>query len=102
MKNIVLSAVIAATSLACSNPAPKPKDERVRVTVVSPVQRDMPVQIKVIGSVAPISSVAVRAQVGGQLMKVWFHKGQDVRRGDRLFTIHPLSYPAAPAAGSGD
>lgn len=58
-------------------------------------KRDMPVQISVIGTVEPSSTVAVKAQVGGTLMKVHFTEGQDVRKGDLLFTIDPRPFDAA-------
>jgi multidrug efflux system membrane fusion protein len=92
-----LTAALAITLAACSSETPKPKEERVPVTVASAVQRDVPVQIRVIGNVQPYSTVAVRAQVGGQLTRVWFREGQDVRRGERLFTIDPRPYQAALA-----
>jgi multidrug efflux system membrane fusion protein len=88
---LTLSAALLA---ACSKPPEKPKDERVPVTTATATQQNMPVQIRVIGSVQPISTVAIRAQVGGELTRVWFREGQDVRRGDRLFTIDPRPYQA--------
>jgi multidrug efflux system membrane fusion protein len=41
--------------------------------------------------------VAVRAQVGGELMRVHITEGQDVKKGDLLFTIDPRTYEAALA-----
>lgn len=58
-------------------------------------RRDVPVQITVIGTVEPSSTVAVKAQVGGTLMKVHFIEGQDVRKGDLLFSIDPRPFEAA-------
>jgi multidrug efflux system membrane fusion protein len=60
-------------------------------------QKDIPLQIRAIGSVQPLATVAVRALVGGQLMNVWFREGDDVARGQRLFTIDPRPYQAALA-----
>jgi multidrug efflux system membrane fusion protein len=95
-----LYALIAALGLtlfasACAEKKEKPKEDRIPVTVASAVEQDVPVEIRVIGSVQPYTTVAIRAQVGGQLMRVWFHEGQDVHRGDRLFTIDPRPYQAA-------
>jgi multidrug efflux system membrane fusion protein len=84
-------------SAACAEKKEKPKEDRIPVTVASAVEQDVPVEIRVIGSVQPYTTVAIRAQVGGQLMRVWFHEGQDVHRGDRLFTIDPRPYQAALA-----
>jgi multidrug efflux system membrane fusion protein len=81
--------------LACTGAKQKPADDKVPVTVARVEQRSMPMQIRAIGSVQPFSTVAVRALVGGELTKVWFREGDDVRRGQMLFTIDPRPYAAA-------
>jgi multidrug efflux system membrane fusion protein len=93
-RHLALALTINVALVACTKPPEKARDERVPVMTATAVQQNMPVQIRVIGTVQPISNVAVRAQVGGELMKVWFREGQDVRRGDRLFTIDPRPYQA--------
>jgi multidrug efflux system membrane fusion protein len=67
----------------------------VPVTVGSVVQKTMPVDIGAIGRVDPLQTVAVRALVGGQLVRVAFQEGQDVAKGDLLFVIDPRPYQAA-------
>src|SRR5206468_8571916 len=57
--------------------------------------KDIPLQIKTIGSVQPFSTVAVRALVGGQLMRVGFREGDEVRSGQLLFIIDPRPYQAS-------
>jgi multidrug efflux system membrane fusion protein len=88
-------AAMAASIFGCAEKKEKVREERVPVTVAVAEQRDIPVQVKAIGSVQPISAVAVRALVAGQLERVWFHEGDDVRKGQRLFTIDPRPYQAA-------
>jgi multidrug efflux system membrane fusion protein len=90
-------AAIAASILGCAEKKEKPHEERVAVTVAVAEQRDIPVQVKAIGSVQPISTVAVRALVAGQLQRVWFREGEDVRKGQMLFTIDPRPYQATLA-----
>jgi multidrug efflux system membrane fusion protein len=90
-------AAIVASLLACAEKKEKVRDERVPVTVAVAEQRDIPVQVRVIGSVQPISSVAVRALVAGQLQRVWFREGDDVRKGQLLFTIDQRPYQATLA-----
>ncbi len=88
--------IVAALMLAsCTGTKQKPTDEKVPVTVARVEQKAMPMQIRAIGSVQPVSTVAVRALVGGQLTRVSFREGQDVRRGQPLFTIDPRPYAAA-------
>lgn len=54
--------------------------------------KDVPVDLRAIGNVEPISSVAIKAQVTGELIDVSFTEGQDVKKGDLLFTIQPRLY----------
>lgn len=64
-------------------PAKKP----VLVTVAVAQQRAVPVQLRSIGNVEATASVALKAQVDGQLMQVHFTQGQFVRKGQLLFTL---------------
>ena len=41
------------------------------------------------------STVAVKSRIAGQLFKVSFQEGQDVRKGDLLFTIDPRPFEGA-------
>jgi membrane fusion protein, multidrug efflux system len=61
----------------------------VPVLVGRVVLQDVPSQVRAIGNVTAYSTVAVRSRVGGQLMKVHFNEGQEVKRGDLLFTVDP-------------
>lgn len=65
------------------------------VTIGTVGQADVPVQMSAIGTVEAFSTVGVKAQVSGTLMKVHFREGQEVRKGDLLFTIDPKPYEAA-------
>jgi len=51
--------------------------------------------LSAIGNVQAFSTVSIRALVGGQLTRVSFREGEDVRRGQQLFTIDPRPYEAA-------
>jgi multidrug efflux system membrane fusion protein len=101
MKSIGLcvasTAAMAALALGCAEKKEKPREERVPVTVALAEQKDVPVQVRAIGSVQPISTVAVRALVAGQLLRVGFREGDDVRRGQLLFTIDQRPYQATLA-----
>lgn len=93
----VTIAAIAASLLGCGEKKQKTADERVPVTVAVAEQKDVPVQVRVIGSVQPIATVAVRALVAGQLQRVAFREGEDVRKGQLLFVIDPDPYQATLA-----
>jgi multidrug efflux system membrane fusion protein len=87
----------ATLIISCSS---KTKEERgpariVPVTVATAIQKDIPVQIYAIGNVEAYATVQVKAQVGGELVKVYFKEGDFVKKGDPLFLIDPRSYEAA-------
>ena len=55
----------------------------------------MPVTIGAVGTVEAISTVDIRALVTGQLQAINFTPGEDVRKGQPLFTIDPRPFEAA-------
>jgi multidrug efflux system membrane fusion protein len=57
----------------------------------------MPVELSATGTVEPMRTVAVQAQVSGQLQRVAFREGEDVQAGQVLFEIDPRPYHAALA-----
>jgi len=63
--------------------------EMVPVEVAAVTQQDVPIQIKGIGNVEAVTTIAVRSQVEGTLMTVAFAPGQEVKKGQLLFTIDP-------------
>src|SRR5581483_11691117 len=71
----------------------------VPVTIAQAVQKPMPLQVAVIGSVEASSTVAVRSQITGQLTSVNFKEGDDVAQGQVLFTLdrRPLEGALAQA-----
>ena len=71
------------------------RGEVVPVEMAVVTQKDVPIQIKAIGNVEALSTIAVRSQVEGVLQRVAFTPGQEVRKGDLLFTIDPRPLQAA-------
>jgi multidrug efflux system membrane fusion protein len=67
----------------------------VPVLVAKVTQKNVPVEIQVIGNVEAYSTISVKAQVTGQLMNVYFHEGDYVKKGDLLFRIDPRPLEAA-------
>jgi len=57
------------------------------VVVAKVSQKAMPVEVTSVGNVEPISTVAVKAQISGELLEVHFKEGDFVRKGQLLFTI---------------
>jgi multidrug efflux system membrane fusion protein len=66
----------------------------VPVVVGTATTRDLPVALNGIGTVQPLSVVEVKVRVDGQLDKVAFTEGQEVRAGEILAQIDPRPYQA--------
>jgi membrane fusion protein, multidrug efflux system len=54
----------------------------------------VPQELHAIGTVEAHSTVGVKAQVGGELIGVYFHEGQEVSKGQLLFEIDPRPFEA--------
>ena len=67
----------------------------VPVSIAQVQQRDVPVQIRAIGTVEPYRTVSIRSQVQGELTEIGFKEGQYVNEGDILFKIDARSYEVA-------
>ena len=67
----------------------------VPVTTATVVMKSMPVEIGVIGSAEPFSTVSIRSQTTGQLTAVNFTEGQEVTKGQLLFSLDRRPLEAA-------
>jgi multidrug efflux system membrane fusion protein len=70
--------------------------------VAKAIARDVPLYLDEIGTCAAYESVQVQAQVSGQIEARHFKDGQDVKKGDLLFTIDPRSYQAVLDSAKAD
>lgn len=80
---------------ASSTPAPMGMAMAVPVVVAQAASRDMPVQVTAIGNVEAYSTVTVKSLVDGEIQKAYFTEGQDVRKGEQLFSIDARPFQAA-------
>jgi len=95
---LVLVALLAAAG--CSDRASgtqRATAPPVPVLVAEAVRRDVPLDVSVIGTVQALTTVGVKSQVSGQVVKVNFTEGQDVKAEQLLFTIDPRPFAAALA-----
>ena len=83
----------------CSRSKPTTTGAAVPVLVASAAVTNLPVLIDPppVGHVLPVSSVTIRPQIGGNIKAVHFQEGQEVKKGDLLFTIDPRPAQAALA-----
>jgi multidrug efflux system membrane fusion protein len=87
-------AAIAVSLVACTAKA-RPPVAALPVLLDMVRRADVPLVIEATGTVEPLQSVTIQAQVGGLLTRVAFREGQNVRQGEVLFEIDPRPYRAA-------
>ena len=73
-------------------PTPAPA---IPVAVATAERRDVPVYLTGLGTVQAFNTVTVKTRVDGELIKVAFTEGQDVKAGDLLAQIDPRPFQAA-------
>lgn len=90
-KLFVLSALAVAVFLSGCSKKSQPKNSAAPVTVAKSFTTNVPVLIQPqpIGHVLPYSTVTIHSQIGGKISEVHFKQGQEVKKGDLLFTIDP-------------
>jgi multidrug efflux system membrane fusion protein len=81
---------------ACGHETP-PSSPPVGIFVATVERRDVPVVLQATGTVEPLQTAAVAAQVDGILQQVTFREGDEVQVGQKLFQIDPRPYDAALA-----
>ncbi len=80
---LVLLAASALPTLAQE----KPKAKAAPVVAGEAVRGDMPILLSAIGTVEASEVVEIKARINGLLRAVHFVEGQDVRKGDLLFSL---------------
>ena len=102
MKHSILIPMVAMVAAmlvnGCSGGAKKgASGAGAPVLVALAVETNVPVLINPppVGHVLPYSTVTIRPQIGGIISQVHFQEGQEVKKGDQLFTIDPRPMQAA-------
>src|SRR5688572_11003174 len=84
---------------SCSSSAPANPGAMVMppvpVSVAEAKEEAVPIQVRTVGNVEAYSSVGIKAQVGGQLLRVKFSEGATVTEGDLLFEIDSRPFQEA-------
>jgi multidrug efflux system membrane fusion protein len=93
----ILASQLACTGTSSSGKAPGGRGgfPASPVTAAKAELRNVPVQVRQIGSVEAVAVIAVKAQIGGELTKVLFREGDDIHKGQQLFEIDPRPYQQA-------
>lgn len=100
LKFITFTALVLAALAAwwlwprgAGNPAARPAPV-IPVTAATTVTADVPVFLRGLGTVTAFNTVAVQSRVVGNIVKINFREGQDVRQGDTLVEIDPRPFQA--------
>lgn len=91
---VILGFVLFRVFYLNKPPAAKTGAPAVPVVTAIAAEEDVPIFLSGIGTVTPVYSVTVKVRVDGQLDKVAFTEGQDVKAGDLLAQIDPRPFQA--------
>ncbi len=97
MKLILSSALLSLALLLAGCSGQKVQSAAppaVAVTIATAEQKTVPVQVRAIGNVEAYTTVGVKPQITGEIMEVHFQEGQDVKKGQLLFSFDPRSFEA--------
>ena len=100
LAGLVAAAGVAAWYVGTNNPFANPRalatpPRTIPVTAGRSELRDVPVYVSGIGTIQAYNTVSVKSRVDGQITKVLFKEGQEVKAGDPLFQIDPRPFQAA-------
>ncbi|GHV53040.1 RND transporter [Deltaproteobacteria bacterium] len=92
-----LAAALLLPLFGCGDGAGTTKNQQRAAPIFTAkvTRRDVPRQLTAVGNVQPAASVAIKPQIGGQIVAVPVSSGQDVERGQILFQIDPRPYESA-------
>jgi multidrug efflux system membrane fusion protein len=87
--------VIILMTRTDGRPQREKREPLVPVKVAAAIRKAVPVQLQAVGTVEAYATVSIKSRVDGQLMGIHFREGQDVKKGDLLFTIDPRPFEVA-------
>jgi membrane fusion protein, multidrug efflux system len=96
---LALALSVSTALLGCNGAGADPRGQkgqadgaRVSVAVAQVEKQDVPVYLVGLGSVTAFYTANIKSRVDGQIMRVNFREGQDVKEGDLLIVIDPRPY----------
>jgi len=91
---VVIVVGVAVSRLTKPQAAHAARAPSVPVMATTAGQRDVPIYYDALGTVNALNTVAIRAQVNGQIVSIDFRQGQDVKKGEVLAKIDPAPFQA--------
>lgn len=95
MLPLVFSLLVSGWGCSSDSKGQNARPRVVPVLVDRVVQKSVPLELSAIGNVQAFATVSIKSVVGGEVIGVHFAEGQEVKRGDLLFTIDPRPFEAA-------
>ena len=96
---VVLAAAVVIWRLSLGTQVPQAAAQTpaagIPVTGGTVVAADVPIFLNGIGTVQAYNMVSIKSRVDGQIVKIDFKEGQDIKAGDPLIQIDPRPYQAA-------
>jgi len=96
---VIILAAVCAISSGCTSADSKQQKAQaagppraVSVAVAPVMKQDVPVYLSGLGAVTAFNTANIKSRVDGQIMKVNFREGQEVREGDLLIEIDSRPY----------
>ncbi len=95
ISGLLVSSAVVLCCTGCTAKKEKPKAKPpVPVKTAHAVQKDVPIQVKAIGTIEAYTTIAIKSQVSGQIARVHFTEGSDVEKGSLLLSIDPEPFQA--------
>ena len=97
MKRMPLLLLVSLCALYCGTSCSEEKkevEEKVRLVVTSPLQKDTTITREYVAQIHSIQRIELRALEKGYLEKIFVDEGQHVRQGQIMFQIKPTIYQA--------
>ena len=91
---LALGSLVSGCTKQQAAPPPRPP---IPAVVGKVGQKTVPVELDAVGNVEPYATVAIKAQVPGEILEVYFKEGDFVSKGQVLLKIDPRPYEAALA-----
>src|SRR5213593_4265552 len=91
---LAIALLAALATAGCAGKSSR-RGARVPILVAHAEQRSIPYEIEATGTVEPIRSAAVTAQVGGLVTRMALREGDEVRTGQVLMQIDRRSFTTA-------
>jgi multidrug efflux system membrane fusion protein len=67
------------------------------VVIAKVTEKSVPIEVSAVGNVEAYSTINVVPQISGQLTEIYFHEGDYVQKGQKLFSIDPSQLDAQVA-----